>query len=290
VVARVAVMSGSATAIGPDGQTRNLNEGSALFSGDSVRTAKGSHAVLGFRDQTKVTVIADSEFKLEDVRFAGAQSEGGSMVTRIVRGGVRVLSGLLAKRNPKAVNFGISTAVIGLRGTGFDAFLAEHCLAPQDCAEAAIVNTWQEIVDLAARERSLEIGTGRTGIYMPTRDLLTLLDAIPQVIIQEPAPRPDGVDIDFDALFAALEIDRVGRGLFVGMREGDIILRGPDGLIFLSRDEAGFLQDGQGRPVRITPFPLFMLNDPVPTPESFDERSFRLLELLNPGDVICEIR
>jgi hypothetical protein len=290
IVARIAVLSGSATATGPDGQTRNLNEGAALFTGDSVRTAKASHAVLGFRDQSKITVISDSEFKLEDVRFTGAQGEGGNFAVRIVRGGIRALTGLLAKRNPKAVTFGITTAVIGLRGTGFDAMLAPHCLAPQDCVDAAIVNTWESVVDFTARDRALPIETGRVGIYIPARDLLTLLDAIPPVIQQEPAPRPDAVDINFDALFAAVELDTFGRGLFVGMREGDIVLRGPGGFIYLSRDEAGFLQDGAGTPLRVTPFPIFLLNDPVPTPESFDERSFRLLELLNPGDVICEIR
>jgi hypothetical protein len=72
--------------------------------------------------------------------------------------------------------------------------------------------------------------------------------------------------------------------------DGDIVLRGPDGFIYLSRDEAGVLRDGQNVPLRVTPYPLFLLNDPYPTPESFDERAFRLLELLNPGDVICEIR
>jgi hypothetical protein len=290
VVARVATMSGSATATGPNGQTRGLNEGGALFTGDSIRTAKGSHAVLAFRDQSKVTVISDSEFKLEDVRFAGPQSDSGNFAVRIVRGGVRALSGLLAKRNPKAVSFGITTAVIGLRGTGFDALIAEHCLAPSDCAEAVIVSTWESVVDLSAKDRSLAIETGRVAIYMPTRDLLTLLETLPPVILREPAPRPDAVDVNFEALFAAIPLDSVGRGLFVGTREGDIVLRTPGGFIFLSRDEAGFVPDGQPLPLRVTPFPQFLLNDPTPTPEAFDERSFKLLELVNPGDVICEIR
>lgn len=290
IVARVAVLSGSATAVGADGQTRALSEGAALFTGDAIRTAKASHAVLGFRDRSKVTVISDSELKLEDVRFAGAQAEGGNFAVRIVRGGVRALTGLLAKRNPKAVTFGITTAVIGLRGTGFDALAAPHCLAPQDCADAAIVHTWEETVDLGAADRSLQIATGRTGLYIPSRNLLTLLDAVPQIIQQETAPRPDAVDINFDALFAAQQQENIGRGLFVGMRDGDTVLRGQEGVIYLSRDEAGWLPEGRGLPVRITPYPRFMLNDPYPTPEAFDERSFRLLELLNPGDVICEIR
>jgi hypothetical protein len=39
--------------------------------------------------------------------------------------------------------------------------------------------------------------------------------------------------------------------------------------------------------------PRFLEEDPIPAPESFDERTLRLLEVLNPGgnpgDVICEM-
>jgi hypothetical protein len=290
IVARVAVLSGSATALGPDGHSRMLNEGAALFSGDTVRTAKASHAVLGFRDRTKVTVTADSEFKLEDVRFAGPRSDSGNFAVRLVRGGIRLLTGLLAKRDPKAATVGITTAVIGLRGTGTDAAIAPHCVAPQDCPESALVETWEPEVTLNADARSLVIDAGRAGVYVPSTNLLTLLDAVPDVLQKEPAPRPDSVDINFEALFAAVEMQEVGPGFYVGMRDGDVVFRGPDGFIYLSRDEAGVLRDGEGMPVRITPYPLFLLNDPYPTPEGFDERAFRLLELLNPGDVICEIR
>jgi hypothetical protein len=289
IVARVAVLSGSATATGPDGQTRGLNEGAALFSGDSVKTAKASYAVLGFRDRSKVTVTADSEFKLEDVRFAGPQSDGGNFAVRVVRGGIRALTGLLAKRDPKAATVGITTAVIGLRGTGGDFVVGPQCVGA-DCGEAAIVHVWEPTVELRMGERVVQIDPGKVGVYIPSRNVFALLETIPDVISKETAPRPDTVDINFEALFAAVQLENIGSGVYVGMRDGDIVLRGPDGFIYLSRDEAGVLQDGRGLPVRITPFPLFMRNDPYPTPEGFDERSFRLLELLNPGEVICEIR
>src|SRR5688572_9963532 len=74
VIARVAVLTGSAQAIAAGGQSRALAVGSALFNGDSVRTDKASHALIAFRDRSKVTVIADSEFKIEDVRFTGPRS------------------------------------------------------------------------------------------------------------------------------------------------------------------------------------------------------------------------
>ena len=88
VIARIAVLRGTAQAVPAGGEARTLSEGSALFNGESVRTSKASHAVIAFRDQSKVTVIADSEFKLEDVRFSGARGQGGNFAVRILRGGV----------------------------------------------------------------------------------------------------------------------------------------------------------------------------------------------------------
>jgi len=290
VVARVALLTGTAQVVTAGGQPRSLSVGAALFNGDSVRTDKASHAVLAFRDRSKVTVIADSEFKLEDVRFTGARSESGNFAVRIIRGGVRALTGLLATNNPKAVTFGITTAVIGLRGTGFDSYVGQHCSTPTVCALAAFNNTWQKVTELRVGDRVLSVEENQTGVFSPSANLLTLLTTTPE--FPDPAaPRPDRVDVDFETLFASTFQEQPGAGLHVGMRgEGEIILQGPGGFIFLAGDEAGWLPAGQGVPLRITPNWAVIMNGNLPAPESFDERSTRVLELLNPGDVICEIR
>jgi hypothetical protein len=286
IVARVAQLNGTAEIVGVDAQTRIVSVGAAMFTGESLRTGKASHAVLAFRDQSKVTVVADSEFKLEDVRFTSAQADSGNFAVRIVRGGVRALTGFLAKREPKNVNFGVATATIGVRGTGLDAILG---LFGEPAAESAFVHAWQDAVDLRVGDRTLAIEQGQTGVFTPAVARLELLPATPPIILQEPSPRPDTVEVNFEQLFATAPPRELGPGFYVGMRNGDVEFRGPGGSIFLSADEAGALFNGENVPVRI-PFPLFLLNDPTPTPEAFDERSFRLLELLNPGDLICEIR
>ena len=290
IVARVAVLKGSAQAVPAAGEPRVLVEGSALFNGDSVRAAKASHAVIAFRDQSKVTVIADSEFKLEDVRFSGPRAEGGNFAVRIVRGGVRALTGLLARQNPKAVNFGITNAVIGLRGTGFDGYMGEHCPAGQSCAPAAFNNTWQSATELKVGDQALPVDEGQTGIYVPSTGLLTHIET-PPVFVDPDAPRPDEVPVDFDTLFASRQLDSPGPGLHLGMRGvGETILRGPGGSIYLAGDEAGWLPAGEDVPVRISPNWAVIMNSGLPAPEAFDARTTRVLELLNPGDVICEIR
>jgi hypothetical protein len=294
VVARVAVLSGSASVIGVNGQTRAAARGTPLYSGETVRTQKASYAVLGFRDQSKVTVIADSEFKLENVRFTGAKSDSGNLVVRVLRGGARALTGLLAKSEPQNVQVNMVTAVVGIRGTGVDAMFGLDCIAPDQCAEGAFVHTWEGTVALEVDARSLLIALGQTGVFNPTFDRLTLVEQRPQFMIDEPAPRPDTVEIDFANLFAAVTLDRYRAGLYVAVREGHIEFLGSLGSIDLGGGEAGYLGDGMTVPVRLADQPPFLVNDPYPLPEQFDEKVIRLLEVLNPGggagDVICEVQ
>jgi len=120
--------------------------------------------------------------------------------------------------------------------------------------------------------------------------MLSLLRATPE-FIDPNDPRPETVQVIFDNLFAAVQVDTPGAGLHLGMRgEGETILRGPGGSIDLAGNEAGWLPAGQDLPVRITPNWAGIMNSGLPAPESFDARTTRVLELLNPGDVICEIR
>lgn len=293
VVARVVLHQGNNVVIGANGQSRAITYGTALFNGDTVRTEKEAFAVLAFRDQTKVTVTADSEFKLENVIFKGAVADSGSFVVRLLRGGARALTGLLAKRDSSAVKFNISTAVIGIRGTGVDQRLALDCVAPGNCAPGVFIYTWEGAVSLDADQQSLVVPAGRAGVYTAARNRLELLDLIPSFFTEETAPRPDSVHADFENLFGAVNIDGAPAGVYVNVRDGHINFAGRGGAIDLASGEAGFLADGQDIPVRLTRVPRFLAEDPIPAPENLDESTLRLLEVLNPGgnpgDVICEI-
>jgi len=289
IVARVVLVSGSAQAIAGANQVRPLVVGSGLFSGETVRTEKASHVVLAFRDQSKITVIADSEFKLEDVRFSGPRAESGNFATRVVKGGIRALTGLLGKSNPKSVNFGITTAVIGLRGSGLDGWIAPLCPPGGACADGAILQTWRDATELRGGDGVQPVDEGQTAAYRPGDPRPTLLDKPPP--FPDPnAPRPDTVEVDFDTLFAMVEQKLPEPGLYLGMTDGATTFQGRDGSLILERGEGAFLPEGQGRPFRITPNWATIMNSSLPAPDAFDERSTRVLELLNPGDVLCVIQ
>ena len=292
IVARVALVSGTANVLGANGQARAVSKGTPLYSGETVRTQKESWAVLAFRDQSVITVIAESEFKLEDVRIAVAPAPADSFVVRILKGGARSLTGLIAKRQPASVRYQIGTATIGIRGTGVDGRLALDCVAGS-CNEAAYAYTWDGAVALEAGGRSVLIEKDRAGLHNPARDRLDLLDRVPEFFLVEKAPRPDTVKIDFDNLFGVTALEGQPSGLYVVMRDGHTELGGPSGAIDLGPGETGYLGEGWLIPVRLTRTPDFLLLDPFPLPDKFDETLIRLLDVLNPGgspgDTICEM-
>ncbi|MBL8486638.1 MAG: FecR domain-containing protein [Rhodocyclaceae bacterium] len=324
LVARVAQLGGTATAVGRDGQSRTLLEGGPVYNGESVRTAPGAYAVLAFRDQSKVTLTADTDFKLEDVRFSGAQAEQGNFVVRLFRGGLRAVTGLVGRRNPGAVSINTVVATIGIRGTGVDVRVAGHCAsggggaapAPaakgrrgkggaagqggaaggggQACAsDAAFAYVWDGAVSLSGGGKEVLVEKERAAVFNPRTAGPAALAAVPAFFLEDASPRPDRVPVDFSRLFGAVRMDDHPAGLYVGVRSGAVRLTAGGESIDLGAFEAAHLGAG-GVPARIEPLPGFLFNDPYPTPDELNPRTLRLIELLSPGgqpgEGICEIR
>ncbi|MBK7766236.1 MAG: FecR domain-containing protein [Sulfuritalea sp.] len=154
VVARVVALNGDASALGRDGATRALANGAAVFNGESVRTGADSHAVLAFRDQTKVTLIEKTAFNLEDVRMTGPAAQG-SFVARLVSGGLRAVTGLIGRTNRGNVKIVTATATIGIRGTGLDLRLLP---------DGTYLYTWDGAAALEADGEELVVEKDRAGV------------------------------------------------------------------------------------------------------------------------------
>ena len=274
VVARLVALRGAATAVTGAGASRALANGAAVYNGESVRTAADSHAVLAFRDQTKVTLIAQTDFRLEDVRMLPAQAAQGNYFVRLITGGIRTVTGAIGRANRSNVRFVTPTATVGIRGTGIDILVT---------AEGTQMTTWEGAASLEGGGGEVVVEKDRAAQFHPARGAPHLLDAIPQAFLDQTAPRPDTVEVDFETLFAVRRTDDYAPGLYIGMREGNTNIAARGGAIDLGPLEAGALFDGAETPVRIEPLPGFLFNDPFPIPDDNNLRPLRLIELLGPG-------
>jgi hypothetical protein len=125
-IGEVAFVQGVASAQRPGESPRFLAKGEALHEGDTLSTGAKGFALITLKDGTKLTLRPNTNFTLERFR----QGAEDSAIFNLLKGGVRALTGLISKRNPRAVEVKTTTATIGIRGTSFDARLCEA-----DCAE-----------------------------------------------------------------------------------------------------------------------------------------------------------
>jgi hypothetical protein len=100
------------------GAARVASPGDALASVDRIVTGPASSASVVLRDDTTLVVGPSSRLDLKEFHFNATTHEGGMLVS-LLRGSMRMITGLIGKRNPEAVRVETQTATIGIRGTDF---------------------------------------------------------------------------------------------------------------------------------------------------------------------------
>jgi hypothetical protein len=97
-----------------------LQTGSAVQESDRIVSAAGSEAVIKFVDGSVLALRPLSEVALAQYRFNQQKPSEQAVWLQLVRGGLRVVTGLIAKSNPASVRFTTNTATVGIRGTEFE--------------------------------------------------------------------------------------------------------------------------------------------------------------------------
>ena len=117
IIGRVKTVSGTAR-ITTGAATRAADLGTAIFQGDILETgADGSLGVV-FSDESRLSLGADTSIIVDEYVFVPGQNEG-SFLTRITRGSLLYVSGLIAKLNPESASVETPVGTIGIRGTRF---------------------------------------------------------------------------------------------------------------------------------------------------------------------------
>jgi len=128
--ASVLFADGVVTANGGGQGYRVIGKGSRLAEGETITTGERSFAILEFADKSRTTLRPDTVLNIEQFRHVNA-AESDGMLLRLLRGGVRAVTGLIGKARPEAVKFGTASATIGIRGTQFDARLCDGACASE---------------------------------------------------------------------------------------------------------------------------------------------------------------
>ncbi len=114
-------LSGTLSVQRADGAVRILAQKSEVVPGDTLTTQRDSYAQINFTDGSSMTMRPNTTVKLEDYRFDRAKPEDDGFFTRLLKGGLRTVTGLIGRRgNEGAYRIGTQTATIGIRGSSGD--------------------------------------------------------------------------------------------------------------------------------------------------------------------------
>jgi hypothetical protein len=100
-----------------------VTQGEMIDEGQTIITLDRSFAVLQFSDGSKVTIRPNSELTIE--RYSYLDGEDTVMLD-LVGGGLRVITGAIAKTDPEAYKVNTPVVLMGVRGTEFSVQLVDE--------------------------------------------------------------------------------------------------------------------------------------------------------------------
>ena len=121
-VARVLFAHGEVQAQRDGVSTRALNRGDTLHAGDTIQTGRASSAQFRYTDGTVIALRAESNYHIEQHRYDSEHPEQNAQSSELLRGGLRAITGAIARERPEAVKTRTPVATIGIRGTVYEAF------------------------------------------------------------------------------------------------------------------------------------------------------------------------
>ncbi len=246
---------GEISATDSSGAKRKLVEGASVYEGETVETGAGAKGVLIFRDESRLSLGANTRFSVVNFIFDDKSPAEGKFVVSLLRGSMRALTGLIGKSNTRNVSFATATATIGIRGTGLDL----DCNAEDSCN----FFTWLGSIEvMQVGQTALQTLQAGQGLFVSRTQIRPL--SAPTL---ENLPRPDSIPVNMQQLFSGGSVSADDEGLFVFVRDGHIEVTSSKETLHLGRGETGFAGvNGQtGRPVDT---PLFIQFDKVPLPNA----------------------
>jgi len=118
---RVTITLGSVEAVAADGSVRRLQRGDPVYQGDTLRTGPRGRGQIRFTDRGMLSLRPDTVLVINDYAYEGSNPAAGRQQLNLDRGGFRTQTGRIAQANRQAYRIQTPVAVIGVRGTVFDA-------------------------------------------------------------------------------------------------------------------------------------------------------------------------
>lgn len=162
-IGQVLLTQGKVEAKQADNTVRVLKRGAAFFAQDTIITADKAQAQIRFSDGTLVAIRPNSAFKISEYQYTATTDKQKidknslKYTTQLIQGGLRTVTGAIAKEDPDDYKINTTVATIGVRGTEFSIVLNKICeTKPEKCDLSAAMYSGR--IYLENSKGILEIG------------------------------------------------------------------------------------------------------------------------------------
>jgi len=171
------------------GQPVRVEKGQTLGLNTTVATEAKSYAVLKFEDGTVVLLKENTSFQVQAYTYNPKVPENSNAVFNLLKGGLRMVTGLVTSRNREAMRVATPHATIGIRGTEFTAELTNPLFVATQVGVISLTNAAGTMLVAAGQAASVLSAT-----TLPSLVSLTQLPAgvlnFPKVPLPPATPAP----------------------------------------------------------------------------------------------------
>jgi len=105
-------------------ETRELKAGDKIYLNETIYATEGSGTQILLLDQSTFTIGSDSEVVMDTFIYDPATNDG-KIVASVKQGSLKVISGLISKKNPEALTVEVPEGTLGSRGTEFQTIVSK---------------------------------------------------------------------------------------------------------------------------------------------------------------------
>ncbi len=104
-------------------ETRELKIGDKIYLGETIFSGNDSATQILLLDQSTFTIGSDSEVVMDTFIYDPSNNDG-KIVAKVKQGSLKVISGLISKKNPDSLTIEVPEGTLGSRGTEFQTIVS----------------------------------------------------------------------------------------------------------------------------------------------------------------------
>ena len=105
-------------------ETRELKPGDKIYLNETIFAGTGGGTQILLLDQSTFTIGSDSEVVMDTFIYDPATNDG-KIVASVKKGSLKVISGLISKKNPDSLTVKVPEGTLGSRGTEFQTIVSK---------------------------------------------------------------------------------------------------------------------------------------------------------------------